>query len=603
MSQAYRSTLSSVTPFLGFAAYSGTGKTTLLERLIPNLTAQGLKVAVIKHAHHDFDIDQEGKDSFRLRKAGASQMLINSRYRSALITETPETEQSCQQLLNALDHDNLDLILIEGYKKLSYPKIELHRHEVSKPWIHPEDDNIVAIAANIEADSSLPQLDINNLEQLTDFVLSYLKEYQHQNQSDHKVNNDLLSPAFLSVEQAKSNILDSLTVSSNSVELSLFDAVNHTVACDLLSPINVPQYNNSAMDGYAIVGCNSSHPNYKVVGSVMAGHRFEHTLSPGEAVRIMTGAPVPDNATAVIMREQAEERDNMVQFSLELNEIKTGQNIRLAGEDLAVGEVAIAKGTKISSAELGMIASLGITSVTVNRPIRVAIFSTGDEVQAPGEAQKESSIYDSNRYSLFGLLSHLDCEVIDLGIIEDSEESLQQALLSGAQQADLIISSGGVSVGDADYIKSCLTKLGQINFWRINMRPGRPLAFGTIFSEPTDHTPFFGLPGNPVAVMVAFLQFVEPVIRRLQGQQDWQAEKLVALATENIRSRVGRTEYSRGIYTINHNGHLEVRTTGKQGSGILRSMSEANCLIEVAPDVENVEIGAKVTVIPLVSRL
>lgn len=602
MSQPIRSTLSSVTPFLGFAAYSGTGKTTLLERLIPNLTDQGLKIGVIKHAHHDFDIDQQGKDSFRLRKAGASQMLINSRYRSALITETPESEQSCQQLLNALDHDSLDLILIEGYKNLSYPKIELHRHEVGKPWIHPEDDNIVAIAANTEADSTLPQLDINNIDQLTAFVLSYLKDYQHQSQSDHKVNNDLLSPAFLSVEQAKSNILNSLITTKDAVELPLFDAINHTVAVDLLSPINVPQYNNSAMDGYAICSSDSVHPNYKVIGSAMAGHRFEHALSPGEAVRIMTGAPVPENATAVIMREQAEEHNDVVHFKLESNEIKMGQNIRLAGEDLAKGAVAVAKGTKILSAELGMIASLGVTSVSVNRPIRVAIFSTGDEVQAPGEIQKESSIYDSNRYSLFALLTQLNCEVIDLGIIEDSEVSLQHTLLRGAQDADLIISSGGVSVGDADYIKTCLNKLGEINFWRINMRPGRPLAYGTIHSKP-NNTPFFGLPGNPVAVMVTFLQFVEPVIRSLQGQHGWQAETFVATATENIRSRVGRTEYSRGSYSINHNGQLEVKTTGKQGSGILRSMSEANCLIEVAPEVENVEIGAKVTVIPLVGRL
>jgi len=236
--------------------------------------------------------------------------------------------------------------------------------------------------------------------------------------------------------------------------------------------------------------------------------------------------------------------------------------------------------------------------VTVKKPVRVAIFSTGDEVQHPGETQKNNCIYDSNRYTLHAMLSQAGCEVIDLGIIEDSESALEATLQQSSKQTDLILSSGGVSVGDADYIKTVLDKLGQMNFWRINMRPGRPLAFGQI-----NDTPFFGLPGNPVAVMVVFLQFVEPAIRKLQGMTNWQPQVFNAVATERFRSRPNRTEYTRGIFGFDANGRLTVKSTGQQGSGILRSMSEANCLVEVLPEQANAEIGDSVRVIPLQGRI
>ena len=281
-----------------------------------------------------------------------------------------------------------------------------------------------------------------------------------------------------------------------------------------------------------------------------------------------------------------------------MSAIHPGQNVRQAGEDLALGQTAVAAGNKITAPELGMIASLGINQVSVQKPVRVAIFSTGDEVQHPGEAQKNNCIYDSNRYTLHAMLTQAGCEVIDLGIIEDNEAALEATLQQGSEQADLILSSGGVSVGDADYIKSVLDKLGQINFWRINMRPGRPLAFGQI-----NDTPFFGLPGNPVAVMVVFLQFVEPAIRKLQGMDNWQPQVFNAIASERFRSRPARTEYTRGIFSFDANGRLTVKSTGQQGSGILRSMSEANCLVEVLPEQANAEIGDVVRVIPLQGRI
>lgn len=594
-------------PLLGFAAFSGTGKTTLLEAILPKLVTRGIRVAVIKHAHHDFDIDQPGKDSYRLRKAGASQMLISSRCRRALVTETPDEEATLPHLIAQLDQTQLDLILVEGFKKLSFPKIELHRAEVGKPWLHPTDNNIIAVAANVSvpasesAQQSLPLLDINNLEQITDFVVSFIQGEVNATKPEQPQGlqcGDLTPQGMLSVAEGRERILGHIVPLTQSQTVDLKTALGQIVAHDVLSPVNVPQHTNSAMDGYAIRGDDLACDSYEVVAHVMAGHSYNLPLEKGQAVRIMTGAAVPECADTVVMREQAEQVDNTVRFDLSMAAIHPGQNVRQAGEDLALGQTAVAAGSKITAPELGMIASLGINQVTVKKPVRVAIFSTGDEVQHPGEVQQNNCIYDSNRYTLHAMLTQAGCEVIDLGIIEDSEAALAATLQQGSDQADLILSSGGVSVGDADYIKTVLDKLGQINFWRINMRPGRPLAFGQI-----NDTPFFGLPGNPVAVMVVFLQFVEPAIRKLQGITDWQPQVFNAIATERFRSRPHRTEYTRGIFSFDANGRLIVKSTGQQGSGILRSMSEANCLVEVLPEQANAEIGDLVHIIPLQGRI
>ncbi|MEC6797352.1 bifunctional molybdopterin-guanine dinucleotide biosynthesis adaptor protein MobB/molybdopterin molybdotransferase MoeA [Photobacterium sp. S4TG1] len=583
-------------PLLGFAAFSGTGKTTLIEAMLPKLVERNLRVAVIKHAHHDFDIDQQGKDSYRLRKAGASQMLISSRYRRALITETPTTEATLAYLIHQLDQTKLDLILVEGFKSLDFPKIELRRQAINKPWLFQNDNNIIAIASDIKTETHLPQISIDDVEQLTDFVVQY--SFQSQQPITTAGCDDVQPQGMLSVEQGRQCILEQIKTINNPQTVELKQSLGHIVHTDILSPVNVPQHTNSAMDGYAIRGIDIGLNSYTVVGQVLAGHHYPHPLQTGEAVRIMTGAPVPQGADTVIMREQAHQDGDIVTFDMSMGAIKMGQNVRLAGEDLAIDQIAVAKGQTITSPELGMVASLGLNKITINTPLRVAIFSTGDEVQAPGEAQRQNCIYDSNRYSLFALLTRLGCEVVDLGIIEDSETALEATLNQASQHADMILSSGGVSVGDADYIKTILDKLGEINFWRINMRPGRPLAFGHI-----NDIPFFGLPGNPVAVMVTFLQFVEPAIRKQQGYQDWQPQTYTAIAAEPLRSRIGRTEYLRGYYNWDANGRLAVKTIGSQGSGILRSMSEANCLIEIPPQQEHAHIGDKVTVIPLDIRL
>ncbi len=585
-------------PILGFAAYSGTGKTTLLEALLPKLTEAGLRIGMLKHAHHNFDVDKPGKDSYRLRKAGASQMLIASRNRFALMTETPEAEAEFEYLLTRFDEDMLDVILVEGCKNIAFPKIELHREEVGKPWLYPHDDNIIAIASDsAELDSELPQMNINDLDAIAQFVLQYVQDAKAPKSKEKDAACcDTLSPAFLSVVQGQEKILSLVNTVSEIEACKIENAYGRVLAEHIVSPVNVPQYTNSAMDGYAIRSDDVDRDSYQVVAEVMAGHAYDQPLEVGQAVKIMTGAPTPRNGDTVVMREQAIQEGDKVTFNGA--NIKAGQNVRQAGEDLAIGSDVFTAGTRLASPEMGMIASLGFGEANVFRKLKVAVFSTGDEVQAPGTEQKANSIYDSNRFTIMGMLEKLGCEILDFGILEDNEQLMIEALENASAQADVVMTSGGVSVGDADYIKLALDKLGQIDFWRINMRPGRPLAFGQI-----NNKPFFGLPGNPVAVMVSFINFVEPALRKMQGEQGWKPLKVNAIATENLRSRQGRTEFSRGIYELDDTGRLTVRTTGKQGSGILRSMSEANCLIEISPAIDTVKAGESVTIIPLQGRI
>ncbi|MEH0803358.1 bifunctional molybdopterin-guanine dinucleotide biosynthesis adaptor protein MobB/molybdopterin molybdotransferase MoeA [Vibrio alginolyticus] len=585
-------------PILGFAAYSGTGKTTLLEALLPKLTEAGLRIGMLKHAHHNFDVDKPGKDSYRLRKAGASQMLIASRNRFALMTETPEAEAEFEYLLTRFDEDMLDVVLVEGCKNIAFPKIELHREEVGKPWLYPNDENIIAIASNTAGlDSELPQMNINDLDAIAQFVLQYVQDAKAPKSKEKEAACcDTLSPAFLSVVQGQEKILSLVNTVSEIEACKIENAYGRVLAEHIVSPVNVPQYTNSAMDGYAIRSDDVDRDSYQVVAEVMAGHAYDQPLEVGQAVKIMTGAPTPRNGDTVVMREQATQEGDKVTFNGA--NIKAGQNVRQAGEDLAIGSDVFTAGTRLASPEMGMIASLGFGEANVFRKFKVAVFSTGDEVQAPGTEQKANSIYDSNRFTIMGMLEKLGCEILDFGILEDNEQLMIEALENASAQADVVMTSGGVSVGDADYIKLALDKLGQIDFWRINMRPGRPLAFGQI-----NNKPFFGLPGNPVAVMVSFINFVEPALRKMQGEQGWKPLKVNAIATENLRSRQGRTEFSRGIYELDNTGRLTVRTTGKQGSGILRSMSEANCLIEISPAIDTVKAGESVTIIPLQGRI
>lgn len=588
-------------PVLGFCAYSGTGKTTLLKQLIPELNQRGLRLAVIKHAHHNFDVDIPGKDSYEMRKAGARQMLVASHVRWALMTEDErDSDPELAHLLKQIEADKVDIVLVEGFKKLTLPKIELHRAAHGKPFIYTQDENILAIACCDETTlpCELRRLDINNISQIADFVIEYTKNWQAPsiNLPIKTVNACTIgSNKNLSVSQGLAQILSYVSPVTEVEEVDLDELDNRVLANDSISPIDVPQQTNSAMDGYAFAYQDPMPTTFNLVGEVLAGHQYDGTLNAGETVRIMTGAPVPAGADTVQPREQAREVDGIVNFD---DTIHFRQHVRLAGEDIAKGEVALAKATRLGAAEQGLLASLGLPRVKVYRRPIVAVFSTGDEVSQPGNELKANCIYDSNRFTIKAMAKNLGCEVIDLGIIEDSETTLETTLAKAAKLADVVISSGGVSVGDADYIKTVLARLGNIDFWRINMRPGRPLAFGNV-----GDSLFFGLPGNPVAVMVSFLQFVQPALRKLSGELDWQAQLLPAITDETLYSRMDRTEFIRGVYRLGKDGRIHVNSTGNQGSGMLSSMVKGNCLIILSEDTEAVSSGETVFIQPFADLL
>ncbi|UYG06097.1 gephyrin-like molybdotransferase Glp [Halomonas sp. M4R1S46] len=369
------------------------------------------------------------------------------------------------------------------------------------------------------------------------------------------------------------------------------------LAEDVVSPIDVPQNTNAAMDGIALAWPVAGPPpeTWRRVGEVLAGRAHGAALAPGDCVAITTGAPLPAGADTVIMREQLEATGPTVCVQ-HPERVKRGQHVRQAGEDIARGQRALTAGTRIGAAELGLLASLGLAEVAVHRRPRVAVFSTGDEVTPPGEALPPAGIFDANRFSLAGLLREQGAELLDLGILADDRAATIAALRDAAERADLVITTGGVSVGQADFTRQALEEVGRLAFWRIAIRPGRPLACGQLGERAV---PFLGLPGNPVATMVTFLQFVAPLLGRLQGRAEVAPRRLTALAETPLRSRTGRTDFLRGVTRCDEAGRLWVRDTGAQGSGILSSMVAADCLIELDARRDSVEAGEAVTIQPL----
>lgn len=374
--------------------------------------------------------------------------------------------------------------------------------------------------------------------------------------------------------------------------VAVLDALGRVLARDLVSPISVPPHDNSAMDGYAFDGAQLAQGALKleVVGTALAGKAWQGSVRPGQCVKIMTGAVMPAGLDTVVPQEFTKAlADDRVEIPAGL--LQPGDNRRCKGEDLMEGRPALRSGERIGPAASGLVASLGIPRVDVFRRLKVAYFSTGDEILSFGEPPREGAVYDSNRYTVHGLLTRLGCEVIDLGVVRDEPALLEQAFRDAAARADAIITSGGVSVGEADFTKAMMKKLGDVAFWRIAMRPGRPMAVGRIGSAA-----LFGLPGNPVAVMVTFLAFVRPALLRMMGARVTEPVLLKAHSAEAMRKKPGRTEYQRGIVTRTQDGRLEVRTTGNQGSGVLSSMVQANGLIVLHHGQGNVAVGDEVDV-------
>ena len=402
---------------------------------------------------------------------------------------------------------------------------------------------------------------------------------------------DDYDPNSMPVAKARDFIHTFLSPVTGIARLPIRSALGRVLSEDIISPVNVPAHVNSAMDGWALrfqdLQANPS-ASLTEVGTSFAGQPFAGTVGAGQCVRIFTGGVVPEGCDAVVMQERARARAKSITFT---PGVMKGQNVRYAGEDLKQGAVALAKGRIIRPAELGLLASLGIGEVSVVRPLRVVFFSTGDELVSIGLPLAEGQIYDSNRYTIHGMLTRMGCDVIDMGVVRDDPALLEKAFTEASEIGDVVITSGGVSVGEADYVKQLLTKLGEVVFWKIAMKPGRPLAYGKI-----GKAHFFGLPGNPVSVMVTFYQFVRDALLILQGVNPIPAQPLLKVTcTTAIKKAPGRTEFQRGVLYLD-DGVYKVRTTGEQGSGILKSMSDANCFIMLHDHVGNVDAGATVEV-------
>jgi molybdopterin molybdotransferase len=404
-------------------------------------------------------------------------------------------------------------------------------------------------------------------------------------------------PDALPVRHAQQIIRDFVTPIDSVEKVALRSALDRVLAADIVSPISVPAHDNSAMDGYALRGADlkaGQRTTLKVVATIYAGRPSDVVPGPGECVRIMTGGVMPAGCDSVIPQEHVAVTGES-SIGIDPGTIRTGDNRRFAGEDLMAGSPALKKGKIIRPADLGLLASLGIAEVPVQRRLRVAFFSTGDELRSIGEPLEAGCVYDSNRYTLFGMLARLGCDIVDMGIVKDDPQALEEALRNACENVDAIITSGGVSVGAADYTRQIMAKLGDVTFWKIGMRPGRPLAFGKIGSNGKSAF-LFGLPGNPVAVMVSFYFFARAALLHMMGAQ---AElPLVRVKSAGaIRKKAGRTEYQRGILSRDANGEQQVSITGSQGSGILRSMSEANCMVVLHDEQGNVAAGDQVDVL------
>lgn len=397
------------------------------------------------------------------------------------------------------------------------------------------------------------------------------------------------APGLMPFAQALETMLSAITPITDVETITLKESLGRVLAADIASPMNVPPHNNSAMDGYAFAQASLTTQEYlTLAGRSMAGQPFEGSCAKGECIRIMTGAKLPDGCDTVEMQENCQAEGESIRF---LEKRKQGDHVRYAGEDIAKGHIVFAKGRRLSAIDIGVLASLGINALQVFRKLTIALIATGDELKALGEPLGNGDIYESNSYALTGMLQNLNVNIIDFGVIQDDEEAIRQAFIDADKQADAVISSGGVSVGDADYTKMVLEQLGEIAFWKIAMKPGKPFAFGKL---PNSY--FFGLPGNPVSAMVTADLLAMPALMKLQNCHAKPATTLKAKSLSDLRKSPERMDFQRGVLSQNSAGELTVGTTGSQGSGILTSIAFANCYIVLPSEQGRVSAGEMVDV-------
>ena len=580
----------------GVVGWKNNGKTTLVERLISQLTSMGYKVSSVKHAHHNVDIDEPGRDSYRHRAAGAKQTLLATQHRWALMREHREQDTpKLEQLLPLFEP--CDLVIVEGYKGAVHPKLEIVRHLNKEGLLADQMPNIVALVTDQpHLPSDLPQLDLNNIQQVTDFVLQHTGLVTAP--AMHEVN-DCYSPAqqLQTAETVWQRMQALASTQVKSQTLPLEQCMNRRLAEALTTPYDSPRFDNAAVDGYAF-NCNDLIQQPDATLPLMAteanaGGSEKLSLKQGYCMRVLTGAQMPKGANTVVMQEDVHLTNDSVTFP---SHYKAHSNWRPQGEDVKAGEVIINQGQLIRPQDIGLAAAAGQAQLRVYNKVRVALFSTGNEVYELGQELPEDGIYDVNRYLLKALLTSLHCEVTDLGILADDFSTIRTALDSASQDHQLIITSGGASTGSHDHIANVLKDLGEVHAWRLAIKPGRPLAFGQLGSAL-----FLGLPGNPVAANVCTLMFGQPLIRALSGGGWHRPKSYPQKLGFDVNKKVGRREWLRVFQEQQPNGDYVLQRSASHGSGILTSMTRADGLVEVDEASGNIPAGSLVDFIPFTS--
>lgn len=577
----------------GITGWKNNGKTGLMERLIKEITARGFTVSTTKHAHHRFDLDQEGKDSYRHRTAGAKQVLLSSSQRWALLDELRgEAEPDLAVHLARLDP--VDLVLVEGFKSAPHPKIEVHRAEATREaLICTQDSSILAVASDQALDVHIPLFDLDDTVAIADFVLAHV--------GLENSDADRLAPAlkddcfalpqgthWTPVQEALDLLEERLSAVVGVESLALDKAAGRVLARDQTALRANPPAANSAVDGYGISNAGGAGvQEFELLsGRSAAGGPYEGAVAAGQAVRILTGAVLPAGVDSVVMQEDVAVEGGTIRFT---GPLKPRANTRRAGEDVDKGEVILRAGQKLSAPEIAILAATGTSEVSVYQRLRVGVLSTGDEIVAPGSTQNPSATYDANRPMLLALAQAWGHDAVDLGHVEDDRGALEAVLNAASEQVDVIFTSGGASGGDEDHVGVLLAEKGTLQTWRVAIKPGRPLALAM-----WNGVPVFGLPGNPVAAFVCALIFARPSLDVLSGGRWSVPLGFDVPAAFSKRKKAGRREYLRARLT----GDGRVEAFASEGSGRISGLSWANGLIELAEDQTEINEGEPVRFLP-----
>jgi molybdopterin molybdotransferase len=584
----------------GVAGWKNAGKTGLMERLVAEITARGFTVSTVKHAHHRFDVDQPGRDSYRHREAGAREVLLSSTNRWALMHELRDVDEPtlAQHLARLLP---CDLVLIEGYKRDDHPKIEAHRAETGNPLIAPDDATVRAVASDVALpDLSIPVFDLDDTEALADFVMREVgliaSDTARPDITPPRLQNDCfaLPPgvSWVPVDDALARLQERLSVVVGSENLAADAALGRVLAQPVLAARSNPPGANSAVDGYGFAhSATGTGPQLLplVEGRAAAGVPFAGAVPQGQAIRILTGALLPPGVDTVVLQEDVTVAQGHVAFE---GPVRPGANARAAGEDVLAGGMAIAAGQTLRAPEIALAHAVGAPTVQVRKRLRVGVLSTGDEIVASGSTMATGKTYDANRPMLLSLAESWGYEPVDLGHVADARAPLRAALDRGAARSDVILTSGGASAGEEDHVSALLSEEGDMKTWRIAIKPGRPLALAL-----WDQVPVFGLPGNPVAALVCTLIFGRPAFSMLAGGAWLKPQGFMVPAAFEKNKKPGRREYLRARM----NEHGQVGVFKSEGSGRISGLSWAGGLVELEDGAREIRPGDLVRYYPYTS--